>query len=125
MADELVSRFTATLDELEGLARFAFAEAEWSEPWSGAVQLGPHEELLITNDSGVSRHIERWDPQAVLRLVAAHRGVLELYQRFEAEFQRRWAGDPRSEPTDNFAQRVTLMKVVEDLAAGVGVTEED
>jgi hypothetical protein len=86
MSSDLVSRLSEALDEAEALARSAFAEhnqaeAEWTEIWSGAVQLGPHEELLITNDSGVSRHIARWDPQAVLRLVAAHRNLVRLHER--------------------------------------------
>lgn len=75
----------ARLDETERAARFAFAdhnqaEAEWTEIRSGAIQLGPHEDELITFDAGVSRHIVRHDPKAVLADVRAKRAIVTAYR---------------------------------------------
>jgi hypothetical protein len=66
----------------ECLARTAFADhngngPDWSEQWSGAVEMGGDEhELLLCNDSGVSRHIENFDPARVLRECAAKRALI-------------------------------------------------
>ncbi|WP_189079229.1 DUF6221 family protein [Mangrovihabitans endophyticus] len=73
--DDLVTFIRAQLDEDEGLARTAIGE-----PWSGTVEIGPNEDDLLCNDSGISRHIVRWDPARVLAEVDAKRRVLRLYE---------------------------------------------
>lgn len=83
--DELFAFVRRCLDEDEGLARAAFAEhnnaiAEWHEPWSGTVEIGPHEDDLCCNDAGVSRHIVNWDPARVLAEVEATRRILDLIE---------------------------------------------
>lgn len=143
---DLVSRLSETLDELERVAT-----AATTGPWRHGdtwLDLGGITATVLSGEGNASElrawlptfentpptwqrnswndavHIARWDPKAVLGLVAALRGILALYQRFQVEFQRRYASDPSTEPTDNFAQRVTLMKVVDDLALGFGISEE-
>lgn len=86
---DLIAFLRARLDDDEALARQAFAGHNdagpvWSEIWSGAVQLGEHEDLLITNDSGVSRHIERHDPARILAEVGVKRQVIELAEHASA-----------------------------------------
>lgn len=88
--DELIAFVRQQLDEDEGLARTAFAEHndavdEWHEPWSGTVEIGPHEDDLNCNDSGVSRHIVNWDPARVLAEVEAKRRILDMYADYTAE----------------------------------------
>jgi hypothetical protein len=80
--DDLITWLRAQLAEDEGLARMAFAEhnkaiVRWSEPWSGTVQIGPHEDDLVCFDSGVSRHIVNWDPARALAEVDAKRRILD------------------------------------------------
>jgi len=70
----------ARIAEKEALARMAFGdhndnEPTWIEPWSGAVYTGD-EDLLLTNDSGVSRHIVQWDPAYVLAQCEAQRRII-------------------------------------------------
>ena len=65
----------------EGLALTAFADhnqaiASWNEIWSGTVQVGPHEDDLPCNDSGISRHIVNWDPARALREVRMRESLL-------------------------------------------------
>ena len=81
MTLSIVDFLNARLTEDENAARLAFAEhnqaeAEWTEIRSGAIQLGPNEDELITFDLGVSRHIVRHDPARVLREVTAKRALL-------------------------------------------------
>lgn len=83
--DELITWLCAQLDHDEGLARMAFAEhnqaiANWHEPWSGTVEIGPGEDDLCCFDSGVSRHIVNWDPARVLAEVEAKRRILDLHE---------------------------------------------
>lgn len=83
--ERLTAFIEAQLQHDEDQARSAFGdhnkgEAEWTEIWSGAVQLGPHEDLVVTNDAPVSRHMVRHDPARVLRDVAATRRLVELAQ---------------------------------------------
>lgn len=79
---DLVGFLRARLDEDEAHAKMAFADhndagPEWSEIWSGAVELGDQSgDLLITNDLGVSRHIARHDPARVLAEVEAKRRIV-------------------------------------------------
>jgi hypothetical protein len=73
----------------ECLARMAFADhngngPDWSEQWSGAVEMGGDEhELLLCNDSGVSRHIENFDPARVLAECEAKRRILVTFSMIE------------------------------------------
>jgi hypothetical protein len=69
------------LDEDEVYARNAYGDhnkavPEWSELWSGAVSVGPDEDLILTGDSQITRHIVRNDPASTLARVAAHRAIL-------------------------------------------------
>jgi hypothetical protein len=81
--DDLITFLKARLDDDEAHARNAFendyadTKPEWSEIWSGTVNTG--DELIATNDSGLSRHIERWDPKRVLAEVDAKRNLVELH----------------------------------------------
>lgn len=76
----------ARIHDDECLARMAFADhndngPHWSEPWSGAVDLSgdPSSELLLCNDSGVSRHIVNFDPARVLAECEAKRGIVSRH----------------------------------------------
>lgn len=91
----------ARLDEDEGYARSAFAEhndaePQWSEIWSGALQIGPDEDLLITNDAPVSRFMARNDPARVLADVEAKRRIIDQYEASvradveETDLEERW-----------------------------------
>lgn len=66
----------------EDLARAAFADhnedgPDWTEIWSGCVNLGV--ELVVTNDSGVSRHMVNWDPARVLVECDTKRKIVDLH----------------------------------------------
>lgn len=81
---DLIAFLRARIDEDEAGARQAFAEhndaePQWSEIWSGAVQLGSHEDVLLTHDAAVSRHIARHDPARELADVNSKRRILELH----------------------------------------------
>lgn len=133
MASDLVSRFTATLDELERVAREA-TDGPWifdgdavdvepttrgseyiaryvGDTWSDVTSMLPAD----------GAHIALWDPQAVLQLVAAAREVIAEYLRV----RKLWSdaldrGDDSQDET--VAHRYWSMRT---LAAGFGVTEED
>jgi hypothetical protein len=87
MADDLVSRLSATLDEAERVAQ-AIPESSGQRIWdtseSGDVIDDYGRPVAVgawDGDLGeVGRHIARWDPEAVLRLVAAHREIIEKYR---------------------------------------------
>lgn len=79
----LIEFLLARIHDDECLARMAFADhndngPNWSEPWSGAVDLSgdPSSELLLCNDSGVSRHIVNFDPARVLAECEAKRALI-------------------------------------------------
>jgi hypothetical protein len=80
--DDLITFLKARLDDDEAHARNAFendyadTKPEWSEIWSGTVNTG--DELIYTNDKGLSRHIERWDPKRVLAEVDAKREIITV-----------------------------------------------
>lgn len=81
----LIEFLKARLDEDEAAAQWAYGDhndavAEWTEAWTGAVQIGPTEDLILCNDAAVSRHIERHDPARVLAEIAAKRQILELHE---------------------------------------------
>jgi hypothetical protein len=87
---ELVEFLLARIADDEAHARNAFGEhndvgPEWTEIWSGAVELGGNQtdgpELLLTNDSQVSRHIERWDPARVLAECVSKRRLIQLGEK--------------------------------------------
>lgn len=83
--DELVAFLKARLKEDEGYARNAFADhndagPNWYEQWSGALNIGEDEDLVMTNDSQVSRFMARHDPARVLREVEAGRRILLDYE---------------------------------------------
>jgi hypothetical protein len=79
--EDLIAWLRAQLDEDERLARQAFADhndagPDWHEQWSGALNIGDGEDLVITNDSQVSRFMEAFDPARVLAEVEAKRRIL-------------------------------------------------
>jgi hypothetical protein len=79
---DLVAFLRARLDEDEAYALGAFGDhnnagRRWSEIWSGALQIGEYEDLLITNDAPVSRFMARNDPGRVLAEVEAKRRIIE------------------------------------------------
>lgn len=83
MSDELVAFLRARLKEDEDYARNAFGDhndagPSWYEQWSGALNIGEDEDLVMTNDSQISRFMERHDPARVLREVEAKRRILHL-----------------------------------------------
>lgn len=132
---DLVSRFTATLDELERVARFG-GPAPWRRYIEGAddgwaIESTDAEVSFIVGDEDVATHIERWDPQAVLRLVAAAREVIAEHQPHVPGFRKLIDGvvEPPPEPVCsrclNGLHRVPApCPTVRALAAGFGVTEE-
>lgn len=71
----------ARLDDDERIARwvvdnnYANHSARWTESSSGVVEVGDDD--IITGDSALSRHIERWDPKRVRDEVVLKRGVME------------------------------------------------
>jgi hypothetical protein len=86
MSRELLDFLRARLQDDEDYARTAFADhndagPKWYEQWSGALNIGEEEDLVLTNDSAISRHMERHDPAHVLADVEAKREVLRLAER--------------------------------------------
>lgn len=80
---DLLDFIRARLDDGEAFARNAFGEhnnavADWRELWSGAVQVGPHEDPIETQDSQITRHIICHDPTRMLAEVTAKRRIVEL-----------------------------------------------
>lgn len=85
MSDDLVAFLRARLKEDEDYARTAFADHDdagpnWYEQWSGALNIGEDEDLVLTNDSAISRFMARHDPARVLREVEAGRRILLDYE---------------------------------------------
>jgi hypothetical protein len=72
-----------------------------------------------------ARHIARWDPQAVLRLVKSHRAVIVAYteaQEHAALLLRGRAHGATVLEADGVARGLRI--ALENLAAGFGITEE-
>lgn len=81
MIEELVAFLRARLKDDEDYARNAFADhndagPDWYGQWSGALNIGEDEDLVMTNDSQISRFMERHDPARVLREVDSRRQLL-------------------------------------------------
>jgi len=144
MNADLVSRFSSTLDEIERVARAA-SPGPWrrhdthlkfgghtatvmsgegndtelrawlptfeTEPWGG--------KRNVWNDSV---HIALWDPQAVLRLVAATRELIEKYRTAQTTVDVSEGTVLTGAMKINQRARLEAIKI---LAAGFGVTEED
>lgn len=132
---DLVSRWSETLDEAERLAKEAAehaggpswfstegADGDVSEagragkiacgPWGGLWEIGPH--------------MARWDPQAVLRLVAAHRKIIEAFtqaQEHAATLLRTRAHGATVLEADGVAGG--LLIALENLADGWGLKDEE
>ncbi|MFF8793350.1 DUF6221 family protein [Streptomyces globisporus] len=84
--DDLVTFLRARLKEDADYARTAFADhndagPKWYEQWSGALNIGEEEDLVLTNDSAISRHMERHDPERVLAEVEAKLAIIDLMER--------------------------------------------
>ncbi|MDQ0694222.1 DUF6221 family protein [Streptomyces sp. W4I9-2] len=84
MSRELLDFLRARLKDDEDYARNAYADhndagPNWYEQWSGALNIGEEEDLVLTNDSAISRFMARHDPARVLREVEAKRAVLNAY----------------------------------------------
>lgn len=80
--DDLVAFLNARYDDDEAYARNAFGDHNdagpvWHEPSSGLLDVG--DELIVTNDSQVSRFMERFDPARVLAEVEANRRIVALH----------------------------------------------
>jgi len=81
MSDDLVQFLRARLNDDEAYARNAFGDhndagPDWHEQWSGSLNIGDAEDLVLTNDSAVSRFMARHDPARVLREVEAGRQLI-------------------------------------------------
>lgn len=78
MSDDLVSRLSETLDEAERVAVAAQALCWEARGDCVIVDDGNPDTPLVARmrSQGNRVHIARWDPQAVLRLVAAHRKLV-------------------------------------------------
>ncbi|MEU0133386.1 DUF6221 family protein [Streptomyces sp. NPDC006296] len=106
MSRELLDFLRARLQDDEDYARNAYADhndagPKWYEQWSGALNIGEEEDLVLTNDSAISRHMERHDPARVLAEVEAKRALLDDYERFVAERRRMmggWDSYPETSP---------------------------
>lgn len=76
----LLEFLRARLNEDEAYARGAFGDhndaGHWYEQWSGALNVGEDEDLVLTTDAAVSRFMERHDPERVLAEVAAKREIV-------------------------------------------------
>lgn len=70
LTEDEVHALNAADDRGTGAGR----RADWKELWSGSVDVG--DDLIITGDSQLSRHIERHDPQRVLAECAAKRRII-------------------------------------------------
>lgn len=83
--NDLTAFLVARLADDEAYARNAFGDhndagPDWHEQWSGALNIGDAEDLVNTNDSQVSRFMERFDPARILREVEAKRLVIAEYE---------------------------------------------
>jgi len=101
----------------ECLARWAFAYhndngPDWSERWSGAVEMGGDgHELLLCNDSGVSRHIVNFDPARVLAECEAKRKIIAFHESWPVLVQTPTKFDqdpiPGVDNLDNYTYRMS------------------
>lgn len=119
MTDELVQFLRNRLKDDEDYARNAFADhndagPDWYEQWSGALNIGEAEDLVLTNDSAVSRFMARHDPARVLREVEAKRrtldDVLPTMQADELRIAGEWGvgSDPVREASDDLLSLLAL-----------------
>lgn len=101
--DDLIAFLRAMLADDEAYAHAAFGDhndaGHWYEQWSGALNVGEEEDLVLTNDAAVSRFMERHDPARVLREVEVKRRIVAEHYELQgwcvgcgALFMRR-AGD--------------------------------
>ena len=104
----------ACIHDDECLARMAFADhndngPDWEEPWSGAVDLGGDgHELLLCNDSGVSRHIENFDPARVLTECEMKRKIVALHESWPILVQTPAKFEPIKDGNfDNYTYRMS------------------
>jgi hypothetical protein len=79
---DLVVFLRARLDDDEAYARNAFGDhndagPDWREPSSGLLDVGDGD-VIVTNDSQVSRCMERFDPARVLAEVDRDRRIIEV-----------------------------------------------
>jgi hypothetical protein len=114
MTADLVAFLRARLDEDAAAARDAFGEhnddgPEWTEVSSGALSTGC--ELHSIGDSGISRHMARWDPARVLAEVDAKWRILAIYASWEV-LARPGAGFPIQHEAE-----ITLLALRETLRA--------
>lgn len=144
MSDDLVSRLSETLDEIERVATVAT-----SGPWKvngGHIDgiSGDRTRVPVIVAAQVSPwnmdHITLWDPQAVLRLVAAAREILELHKPSWADDEPHYSDhaeqttsgvwvDVRNVEPDppywcDICGDFTPCQTIKKLAAGFGVSED-
>ena len=82
---DLVEFLRVRLDDDEAYARNAFGDhndagPDWHEPSSGLLDVGDGDHI-ITNDSAVSRFVERFDPARALAEVEAKRKLMGAHAR--------------------------------------------
>lgn len=80
---DLISRFSATLDEVERMAQATAPGAGLSWSTDGGSVLDEDGLPIANTARGTDvfvRHMARWDPEAVLRLVAAHRRIIDRHK---------------------------------------------
>ena len=107
MADDLVARLRAALDETERIA-LAVADEQWAEDVAAAEGWNEYHEA-------VRMHIVRHGPASVLRMVAAHRKILDEVVKADAESQK----DPYEKAMVGYWEG--LSTAVEALAEGYGI----
>lgn len=86
---DLIAWLRAQIDDDEAYARNAFGDhndagPNWHEEWSGALNIGDTEDLILTNDSQVSRYMARFDPARMLAEVDAKRAHIARWEHVTA-----------------------------------------
>lgn len=153
-ADDLISRLSETLDELERVATEA-TPGQWifedsSEDLDGAIYARDGEDWgaevayarsggatspvdLVHRQDANGRHIARWDPEAALGLVAAVRGVIAKHPPYRCADSDETRVGQRCDTCasdEAYSNGVAVMApwpcpTLVDLCAGFGITEED
>jgi len=132
MTDDLVSRLSETLDEIERVALAAIrvgSSGEWTRGLGHAPEhlrdVDTLEPVVYDEGSPTDRqfaHIARWDPKAVLGLVAA---VREIIAEHEPIGEKNWWGEPAGRPCGCCMAATSPCDTVRALLKGFGITEPE